>query len=81
MERHRVRLHDESGNRQQLLQLAGEVEGALVLGVIERAHAEWIADERQTLARAVPPGAGECAIERVEPSWSGNQPAAQRFGR
>ena len=68
------------GNRQQLLQFAGEVEDAVVLGVIEGAHAERIADERQTLPRAVPPGGGECAVERIQSCRSRNQPAAQRRG-
>ena len=70
----RVELDRQAGDGQELLQLAGEVEDAAVLDVVERADAERIADERQPAPLAVPPGGREGAVERVEaPS-----PAARR---
>src|SRR5262249_57430241 len=55
----------QAGDGEQLLQLAGEVEDALVPDVVEGADAERIAEQRHPFS--VPAGAGEGAVEVVEP--------------
>ena len=77
VERHRIGADGEVGNGEELLQLAGEVEHAAMLRVVEGADAEGIADQEEPPPLAVPPRAREGAVEGVEAVGPGDQAFAQ----
>jgi hypothetical protein len=81
VERDGVGLDRQAGDRQELLQLAGEVEGAPVLDVVEGADAEGVPDQGEPAALAVPPRGGEGAVEGVQPVGPGPQAVHERGGR
>ena len=76
---YRVDFNRQPRDREQLFELARKVEDAAVLGVVERAHAERIADQRETLPLAVPPRCSERAIQRRQSVRTAAQKRAQ-FG-
>jgi hypothetical protein len=81
VERHRVEGDRQAGDGQELLQLAREVEDAAVDDVVERADPERVPDQGEPPPVAVPQGAGERPVERVEAVGARLQPVGEDGGR
>ena len=81
VERDRVGLDRQAGDREELLQLAGEVEGAAVLDVVEGADAERVPDQGEPAPLAVPPRGGERAVQGVQALGPGPEAVREGGGR
>ncbi len=77
---HGVHRDRQSRDGQELFQLAGEVEDAGVLDVVQRADPEGIAEEAKAPTMPVPRSAGEGAIQVLQAPAAGIEATPERGG-
>ena len=81
MDRDRVHLNRQIGDRQELLELGGKIEPAGMSDVVEGAHPERIADETQDRPALVPERGGKGAVDIRQGPAGGEALAEIRRGR